>query len=121
MTYQGERARPMADESGRCFEVSKVRLDASGRVVEVVWGEAPIGSDVSPRAWVLAPVAEVVDALHDGARVAAVFGTSMAGPASRRPERPFVVIEHADGGEGIALDEATSPGRELRDLVGIDS
>ncbi len=38
MTYQGERARPMASETGRFFEVSKVRIRGNGHIRDVLWG-----------------------------------------------------------------------------------
>jgi hypothetical protein len=67
MTYQGERARPMASESGRCFEVSKVRIGPDGHVSDVLWAEVDAVDDRSVGARVLATAAEVVDAIHDGA------------------------------------------------------
>ena len=112
MSYQGTRARTADDESTRVFEVSKVRFAAHGQVSDVLWAEvnARTDHDVSTRA--VAPVAEVIDAMHGGARVAAVF-TQHSG---RKPERFFVVTQHEDGAEAIALDGAPSPGRELRDI-----
>ena len=44
MTHQGERARPMAAEYGRCFEVSKVRIGADGHVSDVLWSVTDMGS-----------------------------------------------------------------------------
>ena len=116
MSYQGMRARAADDESTRVFEVSKVRLAAQGQVSHVLWAEvnARTAHDMSPRA--VAPVAEVVDAMHGGARVAAVF----THPGGRRPERFFAVTQHEDGTEAIVLDGAPSPGRELRDIDALD-
>jgi hypothetical protein len=116
MTYQGERARPMATESGRCFEVSKVRIGADGHVSDVLWGEVDASSDRMVSARVLATAAEVVDALHDGAQVAAVFPS-----LDRLPERSFVVVEHADGRECIAFEGVPSPGRNLSDMDRLDA
>jgi hypothetical protein len=116
MTYQGERAREIATEKGRVFEVSKVRLGADGHVSEVLWGEVDAASDheVGPR--VLAPAAELVDAIHDGAQVVAVFP-----PSKRRlPERAFVIALHEDGRECIAFGGALSPGRELADMASLE-
>jgi hypothetical protein len=105
----------MPSESGRFFEVSKVRIGADGHVSDVLWGEVDAGSDRRVGEQVRATAAEVVDALHDGAQVAAVF------PArGRHPERNFRVVEHADGRECIAFDDAPSPGRELGDMAGLD-
>ena len=120
MTYQGERARAMASEAGRCFEVSKVRIGPDGHVSDVLWGEVDAGSDRDVGARVVATAAEVVDAIHDGAQVAAVFPASEADQPRHRPERLFVVVEHEDGRECIALEDSPSPGRDLVDMVGLD-
>jgi hypothetical protein len=87
-------------------------LAADGRISHVSWAEvdAPSGHDVSAPAEV--PVADVVDAIHAGARVAAVFVHSR----SPLPERVFIVAEHDDGRETIGFDNGPSPGRELADI-----
>lgn len=72
MTYQGERARQMAGESGRAFEVSKVRIGGDGRVSAVLWTALGGKSDQAVGARFVVAVADVVDAIHDGARFAAV-------------------------------------------------
>jgi hypothetical protein len=66
---------------------------------------------------VVAPVGDVVDAIHDGAQVAAVFSASK----ERLPDRLFVVVEHEDGRECIAFGDASSPGRNLADMVSLDN
>jgi hypothetical protein len=116
MTYQGERARSIATEAGRVFEVSKVRLGSDGHVSDVLWGEVDAASDheVGPR--VLASAAELVDAIHDGAQVVAVFPPS----PGRLPERRLVVILHNDGRECIAFDGPSSPGRDLADMARLE-
>jgi predicted nucleotidyltransferase len=116
MTYQGERARPMASEKGRTFEVSKIRLDADGHVSEVLWGEVNPGSDLDVGPPVRVPVADVVDALHDGAQVTALFAVS----AAHLPDLQFTVIEHDDGRECIVLQTPGAPGRQLADMVALD-
>ena len=120
MSYQGERARAMASEKGRCFEVSKVRIGTDGHVSEVLWSEVGGGSDRDVGARVLASAAEVVDAIHDGAQVAAIFPASDAGHPKHRPERVFVIVEHGDGRECIAFEGPPSPGRDIADMVGLD-
>lgn len=120
MTYKGERARVMASEKGRCFEVSKVRIGADGHVSEVLWSEVGGGSDRDVGARALASAAEVVDAIHDGAQVAAIFPASEAVHPKHRPERLFVIVEHEDGRECIAFEGAPSPCRDLADMVGLD-
>jgi len=115
MTYQGERAQPMATEDGRCFEVSKVRIGADGHVSDVLWGEVDAGSDRAVAVRVVATAAEVVDAIHDGAQVAAVFTSD-----ERLPERVFVVVEHDDGSECIAFEGGPSEGRNVTDIASLD-
>lgn len=115
MTYQGERARPMASETGRFFEVSKVRIGADGHCTDVLWGEVGAGANREVGAAVAATADEVVDAIHDGATVTARFA-----PHGHLPERAFVVVEHEDGRECIALGGASSPGRNLEDLDRLD-
>lgn len=116
MTYQGARAREPVNEKARIFEVSKVRLAADGHISEVLWGavDAASGHDLGPRA--MATVAEVVEAIHDGAEVLAVFST----PSRRLPERLFVVTPREDGAARIALDGAPSPGRDLADMASFE-
>jgi hypothetical protein len=116
MTYQGTRARPADDESARVFEVSEIRLAADGRVSHVLWAEVDAPSDHDVSARVVAPVADVVDAIHAGARIAAVF----APPHSALPERFFVVARNEDGRETIGLDGEPSPGRDLADMARLD-
>ncbi len=115
MTYQGERARPLVTEVGRCFEVSKVRIGADGHVSQVLWGEVDAWVDQVLGTRNVVSAAEVVDAIHDGAQVTAVFHT-----ANRLPARPFEVVKLADGNECIALSGAPSPGRNLADLAALD-
>jgi hypothetical protein len=116
MSYQGERARPTASAERRCFEVSKVRIGPDGQVVDVLWGELepeanrPVGEPVR------APVAEVVDAIHEGARVVAVFTATKP----LRPERDFLVMQTEDGRECIAFAKASSPGRNLSDVASLE-
>ena len=116
MTYQGERARAMASEIGRVFEVSKVRVGADGHVSDVLWVEVGGKSDEAVGERVVAPAAEVVDAIHDGAQVAALFSSS----TERLPERLFVIVKHEDGRECIAFEESPAPGRHLADMAKLD-
>ncbi|CAN5604544.1 hypothetical protein BH11PSE7_BH11PSE7_17710 [soil metagenome] len=113
MTYQGERARPVASGTGRVFAVSKVRIGADGHVSDVLWSEVSGKTDQDVGKRVVAPVADVVDAIHDGAEVAAEFPSHNG----HVPERLFVVVEHEDGRECITFDGAPSPGRNLVDMV----
>ncbi len=115
MTYQGARARPMDSESGRYFEVSKVRIGPDGHVSDVMWNEVDASSDRGVGEGVVANAAEVVDAIHDGAQVAAIF------PAGNHlPERSFVIVLHEDGRECIAFDGEPATGRNLADIARLD-
>ena len=73
MTNQGARARPTENEIQRVFEVSKVRIAAHGHVSADLWTEVGGKADQAVAACVVAPVADVVDAVHNGVHVAAVF------------------------------------------------
>jgi hypothetical protein len=121
MTYKGARARPLASENGRLFEVSKVRIGPDGHVSDVLWGELDADSDQHVGARVVASAAEVVDAIHDGAQVAAVFSSTEAGGPKHLPMRTFVIVEHEDGRECITFEGPPSPGRELADMVNLDA
>lgn len=120
MTYQGERARPMASENGRFFKVSKVRIGPDGHVSDVLWNEVNAGANQDVGSRVVAPAADVVDAIHDGAQVAAVFFSSKAHHAGDRPERAFVIVEHEEGRECITLAGEPSLGRDLTDMDSLD-
>ena len=115
MSYQGKGARPMASESGRFFEVSKVCIGRDGHVTGVLWGEVHAGAERAVGARVVVTAADVVDAIQDVARVEAVFS-----PRAHLPERLFAIVLHEDGRECIALDDDPSPGRNLADLDSLD-
>jgi hypothetical protein len=121
MTYQGERARPVtvkdASELGRCFEVSQIRLDGDGHVSDVLWTEVNTASNRAVHTAIVSPAAEVVDAIHDGAQVAAVFSPR----GVHLPRRQFVVVEHENGRECIVLDGPPAPGRNLSDIASLDA
>jgi hypothetical protein len=78
----------------------------------VLWSEVNAASDLAVGNRVVAKVAEVVDAIHDGAQVAAVFTMGDA-----LPKRMFLVVEQIDGSEQIAIDGTPSPGRNASDLA----
>ena len=103
MTYQGARARPRESETGHFFAVSKVRLDSFGHVTHVLWNEVDARSNSDLSAAILVTVADVVDAIHDGAQVAAVCQDWLP----HIPKRAFEIIAHLNGGETIALARPT--------------
>ena len=120
MTYQGARARPMESEERRVFAVSKIKLDASGHVSKVLWGEVNPKSNLDVGAQVIAPVADVIDAIHDGAQVLAVFPASLVHLLEQR----FDVIEHEGGTETIALSPSAGANAlappTLQDMARLD-
>ena len=120
MSYQGARARPLASEKGRLFEVYKVRIGHDGHVSDVLWSELYRASDQHDGARVVASAAEVVDAIHDSAEVLAVFPSADAAGPKHRQMRTFVIVEQDDGRECITFEGPTSPGRELVDMVNLD-
>lgn len=73
------------------------------------------GPDRAVGARVVATAAEVVDAIHDGAQVEAVFSAK-----GHLPERLFGIVLHEAGKECITLDGAPSPGRNVTDLDSLD-
>lgn len=98
------------------FAVSKVGLDAAGRVTQVFWGRV----DTHLNAWagdeVLVPVAEAVNALEAGDRVFALF-PSIHG---HLPERQFVVADYDGGIRTIVLSGPATHEREIHDMDRID-
>lgn len=116
MTYRGERSGFLATEQGRVFEVSKVRLSSDGHVRDVLWGEVDTASGqyVGPRMEVSA--ADVVDAIHDGAQVVALFEK----PEPHMRKRGFVIVLRENGQERLSFEGAPVPGRELMDMSRLD-
>ena len=93
----------------------RCRVGPDGHVSDVLWGEVDAGSDGDVGARVVATAAQVLDAIHDGAQVAAVFSAE-----DYFPERAFVIAMHESDREWIALGCAPSPGRNLIDLDSLD-
>lgn len=120
MTDPGERARPLASDNGRLFEVSSVRISVGGQITDLVWGEIDARSDRDMSQRVRASAAEVVEAIHAGTQVAAVFTAAASRREQALPERAFMVMQHADGRECLALAGGPSPGRELADMDRLD-
>jgi hypothetical protein len=120
MTYQGARAAAAEGEVKRVFAISKVRFDNTGHVTDVLWAEVNAKSNLDVSTPVAVPVADVVDAIHDGARVVAVFPARLG----HLPEHAFEVVEHAHGSETIGLVKSTSINAslqpDLRDIATLD-
>ena len=107
MSYQGARARSETDETRHVFAISKVRLKEAGSVTEVLWAEINARSNLDIGVSVVVPVADVIDAIHDGAQVSAVFPARFGA----MPDYTFEVIEFTNGMETIDLvgPHGTSP------------
>jgi hypothetical protein len=112
MTYQGAKARPLDGETKRFFSITQIRLDPAGHPTHVLWGEVNAKSGLDAGAQMVAAVADVVDAIQDGATVAAVF----LPPKARLPEHVFVATERADGSGTIALARPGLPAAALASL-----
>ena len=98
------------------FAVSKVRLDKDGRITHVYWGEVDTHRNDWVRPEEVAPVADVVRALHGGHPVFALFPSTHG----HLPDRRFVVVDYDSGWETIALDGPTTHEREVHDMARLD-
>jgi hypothetical protein len=107
----------MDNENQRVFEVSKVRIGVDGHVSDVPWTDVNGKFDQDVSARIVAPVADVVDAIHDGAQVVKLFSSSK----EQLPERAFVIVAHENGRECIAFYDLPSPGRNLADIASLDN
>jgi hypothetical protein len=100
----------------KTFAVSKVALDAAGRITAVLWGRV----DTRKNAWatpeVVAPVGDAVAALHAGDQVFALF-PSVHG---HLPDRCFVVADYDGGYDTIVLAGPTAYEREIHDMDRLD-
>ncbi len=98
------------------FAVSKVGLDEDGRVTRVYWGEV----DTQANDWAgperVAPVGDVVSALHRGDQVFALFPSEHG----HVPERRFIVVDYDNGWETIGLDGPVTHEREVHDMARLD-
>jgi hypothetical protein len=113
MSYPGARAPTTAKDSRRVFAVSKAGLDSQGHVTQVLWSELNASSNLNVANDLVARAAEVVDALHAGHQVVAFF------PREKfpRPERAFLILEHSDGRETLALVGPQTADRELTNIA----
>ena len=98
------------------FAVSKVRLDAAGRITAVLWGEVDTGQNAWATPEVVSPVAAAVDALDAGDQVFALF-PSVHG---HLPDRQFVVADYDGSRKTIVLDGPTAYEREVHDMDRLD-
>ena len=94
------------------FAVSKVRLDKDGRVIAVFWGRVNTETNQWATAEVVAPVREVVEAIHAGDQVFALFPSTHG----HVPDRQFMAVEYDNGWETIVLDGPPVDEREVHDM-----
>jgi hypothetical protein len=94
------------------YAVSKVRLDTDGRVTHVYWGEVDTQANDWAGPEAEAPVADVVNAIHDGDHVYSLFPTEHG----HLPARRFMVVDYDSGWETIALDGPATHEREIHDM-----
>lgn len=117
MPYRGTKARKEAQELPRLFAVSAVIMDGGGHVAHVRWGEvtSKVHSKTSNHVEteILSPVADVVEAIHSGDQVIAVFPSRML----KMPDRVFKVVRLADGRRVIALEGPPVFEGELSDIA----
>ena len=98
------------------FAVSKVRLDKDGRAIAVFWGRVDTGTNQWATAEVVAPVREVVEAIHAGDLVFALFPSEHG----HVPDRQFMVVDYDNGWETIALMGPPTHEREIHDMERLD-
>lgn len=100
----------------KVFAVSKVRLDADGRVTGVYWGEV----DIERNDWAApereAPVVEAVRAIDDGHQVFALFPSTHG----HLPERRFMVVNYDGALQTVGLDGPPTFEREVHDMERLD-
>lgn len=94
------------------FAVSKVRLDDDGRVVDVYWGRVDTHRNDWADPETVAPVEDVVHAIHGGAQVFALFPSEHG----HLPDRRFMVVDYDNGWETVALDGPATHEREIHDM-----
>lgn len=98
------------------YAVSKVKLDADGRVLAVLWGKVKTATNEWAGPETVAQVQEVVDAIHAHSDVYALFPSEHG----HLPERRFMVVEYDNGWETVALEGPATHEREVHDMDKLD-
>jgi hypothetical protein len=98
------------------FALSKVRLDAAGRVTAVLRGQVDTDKNTWATPEVVSPVAAAVDALRAGDQVFALF-PSIHG---HLPDRQFVVADYDGARKTVVLDGPTAYELEIHDMDRFD-
>lgn len=94
------------------YAVSRVGLDADGRVTHVQWGRVDTATNLWLGAELVAPVADAVAALQAGDQVFALFAT----PDGHLPGRQFTSVDYDDGRQTIVLHGDPIAGHEIHDM-----
>ncbi len=94
------------------YAVSRVGLDADGRVTHVQWGRVDTAANLWKDAEAVAPVADAVAALQAGDQVFALF----ASPDGHLPGRQFTSVAYEDGRQTIVLHGDPVAGHEIHDM-----
>jgi hypothetical protein len=92
--------------------VSKVGLDADGRVTQVYWGPVNTKTNDWAAPEKVAPVADIVEAIRSGAEVFALFPSTHG----HLPDRRFIVVDYENGWHSVALDGPPTFEREIHDM-----
>ena len=93
--------------------VTKVRLDADGRVTGVEWGPVDTVSNELHTEPQVADVSAVVAALEHGDDVFALFPTSHG----MMPMRRFRIVEYDNGWKTVNLDGPPTHEHEIHDML----
>ncbi len=99
------------------YAVSKVGLDADGRVTDVLWGRVDTAHNTWAAPEVVAPVAQAVAALQAGDQVFALFPSANG----HLPEGQFTTVEYDDGRQTIVLAGPALPDRAIHDMDRLSS
>jgi hypothetical protein len=94
------------------YAVSKVKLDADGRVMAVLWGKVKTETNEWAGPESVAPVSDVVAAIRSHNDVFALFPSEHG----HLPERRFMVVEYDNGWETVSLEGPPTHEREVHDM-----
>lgn len=92
--------------------VSKVGLDADGRVTHVQWGRVDTTTNLWIGAESVTPVADAVAAVLAGDQVFALFAST----DGHLPGRQFTSVDYDDGRQTIVLQGAPKAGHQIHDM-----
>jgi len=94
------------------YAVSKVQLDNDGRVIAVLWGRVDTRMNEWAGPEMRALVSDVVNAIHRGDQVFALFPSAHG----HLPDRRFMTVAYDNGWETVALEGPPTYEREVHDM-----